>query len=139
MTFLMNKRIFIVEDNIQNRVVFQVALVRYGASVDFERMGRDTIYRLRGKNELDLIILDLMLAEGLSGFDLVDQIRALPNCASIPILAVSAMDPAVAIPQAREIGLAGFIAKPIDNYVFPKQVLAIINGEQVWHTGESGH
>lgn len=138
MTYLLNKHIFIVEDNMQNRVIFQVALVRYGASVDFERMGRDTIYRLRGKDNLDLIILDLMLAEGLSGFDLVEQIRALPNCAKVPILAVSAMDAAAAIPKARELGFAGFIAKPIDNYDFPKQVLAVINGSEVWHTGDVG-
>ncbi|MBL8161992.1 MAG: response regulator [Anaerolineae bacterium] len=138
MTLLLNKRIFIVEDNMQNRVIFQIALVRYGAIVDFERMGRDTIYRLRGKDNLDLIILDLMLAEGLSGFDLVEQIRALPNCATVPILAVSAMDAAVAMPKARAMGFAGFIAKPIDNYDFPKQVLAVINGEQVWHAGDMG-
>ena len=44
--FLKDKRIFIVEDNMQNRVVFQMAFVRHGALVDFERRGRETIARL---------------------------------------------------------------------------------------------
>jgi hypothetical protein len=48
------------------------------------------------------------------------------------------MDAAAAIPKARELGFAGFIAKPIDNYDFPKQVLAVINGSEVWHTGDVG-
>lgn len=136
MMFLKDKHIFIVEDNLQNRVVFQMTLVRHGAFVDFERWGRDTIFRLSNVSHLDLIVLDLMLAEGISGFDLYDQIRALPRLESVPIIAVSAMDPSLAIPQVRAKGFAGFIAKPIDNQLFPKQVASIIAGEKIWHAGD---
>jgi len=51
-------------------------------------------------------------------------------------VAVSAMDPSVAIPQARQKGFSGFIAKPIDNRLFPQQIAQIIEGEQVWSIGE---
>ena len=34
---LHDKHIFIVEDNLENRVVFQMALMKHGARVDFER------------------------------------------------------------------------------------------------------
>jgi len=133
---LKDKRIFIVEDNMQNRLVFQMALIRHGASVDFERWGRDTLYHLQNLSRVDLIVLDLMLAEGVTGFDIFDQIRGLEKYATVPIIAVSAMDPSIAIPKLRKQGFSGFIAKPIDNALFPKQLASIIAGESVWSVGE---
>jgi CheY-like chemotaxis protein len=132
---LKDRNIFIVEDNLQNRVVFQVALTRYGALVEFDRFGKDVVHRLNYMGKIDIIILDLMLAEGVSGFDLYDEIRALPKFSVVPIISVSAMDPALAIPKMRPKGFAGFIAKPIDSYLFAKQIARIIDGEQVWYTG----
>lgn len=133
---LKDKRIFIVEDNMQNRLIFQMALIRQGASVDFERWGRDTLYHIQNTSRIHLIVLDLMLADGVSGFDIFDQIRALPKYNNIPIVAVSAMDPSIAIPKTRAQGFSGFIAKPIDNTLFPKQLASIIEGEKVWSVGE---
>lgn len=134
---LKGKHIFIVEDNVQNRVIFQMTLVRHGALVDFERLGNNTVYRLKNLSRaVDLIILDLMLANAISGFTLIGEIRALANLAAVPIIAVSAMDPAIAIPEARAKGFTGFIAKPINNKLFPQQIARIINGEQIWSSGE---
>jgi CheY-like chemotaxis protein len=135
MMMLKDKRIFIVEDNLQNRVIFQMALIRHGAEVVFERWGRDTMFHLQNNEAIDLIVLDLMLAEGMTGFDIYDQIRSLPQFASVPIIAVSAMDAAVALPQVRSRGFNAFIAKPIDNHLFPKQIAAIVAGESIWDTG----
>jgi len=135
MMLLADKHIFIIEDNIQNRVVFQITLIRHGAKVDFERWGKNTLFRLRKAAQIDLIVLDLMLAEGISGFDLYDQIRALPEFDRVPILAVSALDAGIAIPRARSQGFAGFIAKPIDPYQFPQQLAGVMEGEQVWDFG----
>jgi two-component system chemotaxis sensor kinase CheA len=133
---LKDKRIFIVEDNMQNRLVFQMSLIRHGASVDFERWGRDTLYHLQNLSRVDLIVLDLMLADDISGFDIFDKIRALPKYNTVPIIAVSAMDPSIAIPKTRKQGFSGFIAKPIDNTQFPKQIASIIAGQAVWSVGE---
>jgi CheY-like chemotaxis protein len=133
---LKEKRIFIVEDNIQNRLVFQMSLIRHGASVDFERWGRDTLYHLQNVSRVDLIVLDLMLAGGVTGFDIFDQIRGLGKYDAVPIIAVSAMDPSIAIPRLRKQGFSGFITKPIDNVQFPKQLASIIAGEAVWSVGE---
>jgi CheY-like chemotaxis protein len=130
---LSNKQIFIVEDNPQNRVIFQMSLIRDGALVEFERWGRDVVTRLELVPHTDLIVMDLMLSQGISGFDLFEQVRALPNFATIPIVAVSAMDFAIAAPKARAMGFSGFISKPIDNYLFPQQISAILHGEEIWY------
>jgi CheY-like chemotaxis protein len=134
---LKGKHIFIVEDNIQNRVVFQMALVVHGATVDFERSGSDAIRMLQQQGKVDLIILDLMLREDVSGYDIFNEIRRIPKFKNVPIIAVSAADAAVAIPKTQQMGFSGFIAKPIDDDVFSKQVLRILAGEQIWFAG--GH
>jgi CheY-like chemotaxis protein len=133
---LNGKHVFIVEDNLQNRVIFQMSLMRHGAVVEFERWGKDALFRLQNSPPLDIIVLDLMLADGYSGFDIFEAIRALPKFDAVPIVAVSAMDPSVALPKTRAKGFSGFIAKPIDNRLFPQQLAQIIEGKAVWYRGE---
>ncbi len=133
---LQGKRIFIVEDNAQNRIVFSMVLKLQGAWIDFDRWGRDALLRLKAFEKPDLIILDLMLPSGITGFDIFDEIRSLPEYDEVPIIAISAAEPAAALPKVRAKGFAGFIAKPIDDDLFPNQIARIIAGEQVWYLGE---
>ncbi|HLU11233.1 MAG TPA: response regulator [Oceanobacillus sp.] len=132
---LKDKFIFIVEDNTQNRVVFQVILIRQGARVEFERWGKDAVRRLKTLRNVDVVVLDLGLAQGVSGYDIFDDIRAIPEYSALPVVAVSATDPAVGIPKTKAKGFNGFIAKPIDDVRFPRQLAKIIAGEEVWDTG----
>lgn len=133
---LKGKHIFIVEDNLENRVVYNMTLGKHGAIVTFERWGRDTLSHMRLISEIDLIILDLMLPLGVSGFDIYDEIRAVSKYAEIPIVAVSAMEPNIAMPKAQSKGFQGFIVKPIDHRLFAKQLATILAGEQLWYAGE---
>ncbi len=132
---LANKRIFIVEDNVHNRVVYKIALTRHGAQLDFDPWGRQTLQKMSALEHIDLIVLDLMLPSGYSGYDIYAKIRNIPEFDDVPIVAVSAADPSVAIPKTREMGFSGFITKPIDDDLFPEQIVKIINGEQVWDVG----
>jgi CheY-like chemotaxis protein len=134
---LKDKFIFIAEDNTQNRVIFQMILIRQGARVEFERWGRDTLRRLKTLKNIDLIVLDLGLAQGVSGYDIFEDIRAVPEFSKLPIVAVSATDPAVGIPITKMKGFNGFIPKPIDDVRFPRQLAKLIAGEEVWDTGEA--
>lgn len=119
---LKEKHIFIVEDNLTNRVVFQMSLVVEGAKVDFERWGHDTISQRQSYSQIDLIILDLMLPKGVSGYDIFTEIRTHKEFEDVPIVAVSAAESAVAIPKTQEMGFSGFIAKPIHKSLFPRQL-----------------
>jgi len=129
---LKDKHIFIVEDDMHNRVIFQVLLNQHGAQVYFEKSGRESLYRLRQLPHVELIILDLMLAEGYSGLDIFDEIRSIPEYDQVPILAVSATDPSIGIPQTQARGFSGFISKPIEKSQFAAQIDTVLKGEQVW-------
>ena len=133
---LQGKRIFILEDNIHNRVVFTMTLMSHGAQMEFERWGRHTLVRLQAFMPVDLIILDLMLPNGKSGYEIFSEIRRNKAYDNIPIVAVSAAEPTIALPETRKMGFAGFIAKPIDDDLFPTQLTQIMAGQQVWYAGD---
>ncbi len=135
MQLLRNKHIFIVEDDAVNRLIYRFILPNHGAKIDFESGGHNAVARLLQLGSVDLIVLDLMLSMGTSGFDVAAAIRAVPALARIPIVAVSATDPTDGVLRARDAGFDGFIAKPIDDDLFPKQLSRILQGTPVWHVG----
>jgi CheY-like chemotaxis protein len=132
---LKGKQIFVVEDDSMNRVVYTMMLKKEGVNVEFDRFGRDTLVKLK-QAKYDLIILDLMLPRGDSGFSIFEQIRQLPEYSKVPIVAISASDPSHSIPKAQEMGFDGFIAKPLDKDKFPQQLCDLLDGKQVWYAGE---
>jgi CheY-like chemotaxis protein len=129
------KRIFIVEDNSLNRVVYNMTLRLEGAWLEFDRWGFEAAAKLRTNEKWDLIILDLMLSRNISGFDIFEQIREMPQHNATPIVAISASEPETAIARARKLGFAGFIAKPVDEALLVRQIASLIAGEQVWYDG----
>lgn len=132
---LQGKRIFITEDNSANRVVYTLVLKLSGAILEFDRWGRETLQRLKGFHP-DLIVLDLMLPRGDSGFTIFEEIRQLSDYDCVPVVAISASDPSIAAPTCRKMGFNGFIAKPIDESLLVDQLVRLIAGEEVWYLGE---
>lgn len=132
---LKGKNILIVEDNTMNRVVYSVMLKKEGCQIEFDRWGRETLDKL-ARHTFDVVILDLMLPHGDSGFSIFEQIRKISKYDEIPIIAVSASEPAIAIPKAQKMGFNGFIAKPLDKNLFPKQLEQLLDGEEIWYAGE---
>ncbi len=132
---LAGKHLYVVEDDIRNRLIYKIMLPQHGATVDFEGWGPDAIKHLQTLSHVDLIILDLMLQRGASGYDIFEEIRTLPEYLPIPIVAVSAAEPGAAIARTRAQGFSGFIAKPLDQKLFPQQLARILAGEPIWYAG----
>ena len=129
---LKNKHIFIVEDDPTNRAVISTILKRNGAMVSFDHWGDTTISKMRETSDIDLILLDLMLPRQVSGYDVFDAFRKIPELQKIPVVAVTASDPDGEMNKARQKGLNGYISKPINRRRFPQQVKAVLDGEEVW-------
>jgi CheY-like chemotaxis protein len=132
---LKDKKIFILEDQAGNLAVMATLLQREGAITRHDRWGRETVSKLQDFAPVDIILLDLMISETVTGYDVFDTIRSLQEFNHVPIVAVSASEPSVAIPETRKRGFSGFIAKPIHIDHFPKQLLQILEGEALWDNG----
>ena len=133
---LRDRRIFIFEDDVTNRSVMQLLLEQQGATVTFERWGIDIENRLQKFAPIDIILMDLMFPNNISGYDIAEQIRNNNDFAHIPIVAVSASEADKEIPNAHQRGFAGFIAKPINMVLFAKQIALVLDGQSVWYTGK---
>jgi len=129
---LTKKRIFIVEDNVENRAITMIILEREGAKTGFDRWGLDTVEKLKQFAPVDISLLDLMFPGNVTGFDVFGRIRAEPSLALVPVIALTASDPANMLHKVRSHGFAGFIRKPVDFEMFPRQVRAILDGQSIW-------
>ncbi|MCU0481258.1 MAG: response regulator [Anaerolineae bacterium] len=135
MNFLMSvagKRIFIVEDNAGNGTIMKILLQAAGAKVFVDRFAINTLQRIHEAENIDIILMDLMLPNGVTGYDIYDQLQTNPEFAHIPVVVVSASDPAIEMNKARAKGFRGYIPKPINNQHFAKMIGAILEGHTVW-------
>lgn len=132
---LFGKRIFLVEDDRGNIAVVKTILEHEQAVIQFDRWGHDTAARVLAFLPVDLILLDLMLANGLSGFEVYHQLRAIPELATTPIVAFTAADPTAMIPKAQQAGFSGYIAKPVRIDTFSKYINSILEGQPQWIAG----
>ena len=121
-----------MEDNLANRAIEQLLLEQAGAKIAFERWGTETTKKLKQVMPVDIILLDLMFPNGITGYSVFSDIRAYPEFQYIPILAISAIDPMSAIPLTRKHGFSGFISKPVDFDFFADQVANVIKGQATW-------
>jgi len=73
----------------------------------------DVVIEFLQSNSIDLILLDYLMP-GLSGFDLIPQIRALPGYKDIPVIMVTTEGTFKNVNDAILLGATDFIVKPFD-------------------------
>jgi CheY-like chemotaxis protein len=129
---LTGKTIFVVEDDVRNRAVMMTLMQTQGAKTHFDKWGSHTIEEIREIGHVDLIIMDLMLPHGVTGYDVYEQLQAAADLAHIPVVIVSASDPNIEMKKARAKGFRGFISKPIDHRIFAKIINSILEGQTHW-------
>jgi CheY-like chemotaxis protein len=131
---LKDKRIVYVEDDMRNRKLVEILVTAEGATIWFERWGipATALATVMGYWPLDLILLDLMLPHGYSGYDIYAMLRRQPLLDTVPIVMLSAADATAEMPKARQMGFSSYITKPIDSDQFAQQLKTIIDGQPVW-------
>lgn len=109
----MEKRVLVIEDEPNISEALQFILSRDGWKVEVSADGRQAIGAMR-ENPPDLLILDLML-EGLSGFEILQSLRAEPGTRDLPVLILTARGQAADRAQAERLGVTRFMTKPFAN------------------------
>ncbi|HRQ42046.1 MAG TPA: response regulator [Chloroflexota bacterium] len=134
MSTLTGKRIVVFEDNVTNLAVIATALRRQGVAVIQDAWNTQTTEFLLQHLPIDLIVLDIMLRKGISGYDVFDEWQVHPELSQILVVAVSSLDAESEIPKAQTKRFAGFISKSINAMKFPEQIEACLDGKKVWVT-----
>jgi two-component system, cell cycle response regulator DivK len=115
---IVRKRVLIVEDSYDNRVVYSDLLRHAGYEVEEASNGRKGVEQAL-RDPPDLILMDLSMPV-MDGWEAVRILKSDPRTSPIPILALSAhviLDRDYA--KAEEAGFSCYLTKPIE----PKDVL----------------
>lgn len=132
MKLLESKIIFVVEDDAANLAIISTLIRHHGGTVVYDRWGHQTIQRMKRLAQIDLILLDLMFPNSVTGYDIYDQIQATEGLQDIPAIAVTASDPDVEAPKVKAKGFKGFIQKPLHRHTFAQQLALVLEGQEVW-------
>ena len=108
---LRNTRILLVEDNELNQQVASEFLEKAGLRVSIANHGGEAVQWIQRKT-FDAVLMDLQMPE-MDGYEATRQIRALPACRELPIIAMTAAAMAHDREACLAVGMNDHIAKPI--------------------------
>ena len=107
----MGDRILVVDDSYYMRTILKNMIIDAGYNVvDEAANGQDAI-KIAGKEQPDLITLDLILPDN-SGLDVLKKIKQ--DNPNVRVIVVSAVGQENIVQQAVEIGAAAYIVKPFE-------------------------
>ncbi|MFU8882541.1 MAG: response regulator transcription factor [Rhodobacterales bacterium] len=109
----MTKRVLIIEDEPNIIEAISFILSRDGWTVDTHSNGHDAVSVVQMRAP-DLVILDVMLP-GRSGYDILTDLRALPETQDLPVLILTARGQARDRELAQQAGASHFMTKPFSN------------------------
>ena len=120
-------RILYVEDNQDNRKLVRRVLEADGYAFDEAKDAQDALEYLNA-NIPSLILMDISMPD-IDGYALTAKIRAMPEFAKTPIIAMTANVMRGDRERSLEAGCDGYIQKPIDIDLLTQQVERYIKKE----------
>src|ERR1700732_977479 len=107
----MAKRILIVEDNEDSRLILLITLRRLGYEITEAESGTQGVEKALSEKP-DLIVMDLGLP-GMSGIDAARAVKENLTTAHIPIIAHTAWSPSQWKEEALKVGMVDYLEKPV--------------------------
>jgi chemotaxis family two-component system sensor histidine kinase/response regulator PixL len=114
------KRILVVEDDFLTREALLIVLSKQGYEIEGAADGQEALACLERREQTDLILLDLTMPR-MDGWQFLEQRQRNPGLAGIPVVVLSAEDPAVGS-EVLCLGADDFLSKPVD----PEVLLQVI-------------
>ena len=111
---LANLKILVVDDNASARQVLQEMLEALSFQVTLAESGQDALTTLESGQHFDLVLMDWRMPE-MDGIETSRRIKSSTNLANLPtIIMVTAFGREEVMQQADQIGLEGFLIKPVN-------------------------
>jgi CheY-like chemotaxis protein len=124
-------RILVVDDNATNRAILRQQLAGWGVRSDEVDGGPTALERLRRALSrgmpFDLALLDLQMPE-MDGLELARAIKADPSMATIPLVLLTSVGYDHHAIEARQIGIAAYLTKPVRQSQLYDCLLTVLNG-----------
>lgn len=114
-------KICLVEDEKALSTLLKTYLEKEDYFVDVFSKGQDVLDKLDSNSKYDLYILDIMLEDDITGYDIIKKIREKDD--QVPVIFSSARDESIDKIVGLEMGSDDYIAKPYS----PKELVLRVN------------
>jgi putative two-component system response regulator len=120
-----NMIVLAVDDDMINLKLLKSMLMKSGnvAEVIEAKNGSDAIGILKSRNDIDLILLDIIMPV-MGGIEMLKVVRADDNLRQLPIIVLTTDETKKS--DALEFGANGFLMKPIRNDDLMKKIATVI-------------
>ena len=122
----MGKRVLLIEDEPNIIEAIRFILSRDGWRVQVHSDGTTAVATIAA-SQPDVLVLDVMLP-GKSGFDIMQELRAMPEMAALPVLMLTAKGQTRDRELAERYGVDRFMTKPFSNAEVLQAVNALLAG-----------
>ena len=125
----MSARILVVDDQPQNIRLLEQLLTLSGYQVTTASSGAEALKKV-GEERPDIVLLDVVMPQ-MSGYEVCRALRAAPETALLPIVMVTALDPAEERVRGIESGADDFLAKPINQAELLARVKSLLRIQEL--------
>ncbi len=125
-------RILVVDDTPHNVKLLGDLLAAQGHEVVTAASGPEALARVETERP-DLVLLDVVMP-GMSGYEVCARIRAHPETAILPVILVTALDPAGERVRGLEAGADDFLTKPIHPAELLARVRSLLRIKRLYDT-----
>jgi len=126
---LVSSRLLVVDDTAADRELLSRRLQREGHEVVAADTGERAL-ELLGEGGFDLVLLDLMLP-GMSGFEVLSQLKSGIHTRAIPVIMISALDEIDSAVRCIEAGAEDYLSKPFNPVVLRARVGACLERKRL--------
>lgn len=123
-------KILVVDDTPQNLKLLGDLLAAKGYAVLTAASGRQAL-EIVDRERPDLVLLDVVMPE-LSGYEVCRKIRDTPATAILPVVMVTALDPAQERVKGLEAGADDFLTKPINQPELLARVRSLLRIKELY-------
>ncbi|HSE94246.1 MAG TPA: response regulator [Methylomirabilota bacterium] len=125
-------RILVVDDTPQNVKLLADLLTVKGYAVVTAASGAEALAKVAAEHP-DLVLLDVVMP-GMSGYEVCRKIRESPDTGILPVVMVTALDPAQERLKGLEAGADDFLTKPINQPELLARVRSLLRIKALYDT-----
>jgi len=128
-------KILVVDDTPLNVKMLADLLAFKGYQVATAASGAEGLAKIESEHP-DLVLLDVMMPK-MNGYEVCQKIRANPATGMLPVVMVTALDPAQERVKGIEAGADDFLSKPINQPELLARVRSLLRVKELWNTVQS--